>query len=438
VLQPRNEAASGAYHEVEEMMPRFFPSVLTTLLLGGLASAAELPTPKQITWTSETTGGAINGLVYLPPAAADKPLPAVVYQKNLSVERIGQETDEAIVSGLVNDGNLVLVLDYQHHEKAKSPTINADSLALRKAMTGKKSTLLSDYKVDGNHIFILAEGFRLARNVTFAKDGKRTLGMDIMYPAKPSRPVPLLLEFTCDNAERMGSGSLLFCHDTLVDGGQAAGFATAMADHPVAPPYKGLDNPMPDAFWWAKAAVLRAEDFARENGLMPSIGLIGFSRGGPFAAMLAANVGPMSVPPGPGGGDGDARRLGPTAVRAALIHGNRYDYLDLLPDDKMIPRFKKSWGEPTTQPLNWQLRGATNYLAKDPKFIAPMFLNTSRAESPDSQDGLAKFHTKLTELGVEHVYQVDDDQRGHQVTTDPNTLNKIYDFFHQHLKDVTK
>lgn len=419
-------------------MTRFSSVILATLLISRLAISAELPTPKQITWNSETTGGSVAGLVYAPANAADKPLPTVVYQKNLSVERIGQEPDDAILADLLKDGNLVLVLDYLHHDKAKSPTLNADSLALRKAMTGKKPTLLADYKVDGNHIFILAEGFRLARNVNFAQDGKRTLGMDIMYPAKPSRPVPLLLEFTCDNVERMGSGSLLFCHDTLIDGGQAAGFATAMADHPVAPPYKGLDNPMPDAFWRAKAAVLKAEDFARENGLTPTIGLIGFSRGGPFAAMLAANVGPMSVPPGPGGGDGDPPRLGPTAVRAALIHGNRYDYLDLLPDDKMVVRFKKSWGEPTTQPLNWQLRGAANYLAKDKQFIAPMFLNTSRAESPEYQDGLAKFHKKLTELGVEHVYQVDDDQRGHQVSTDPSTLTKIYDFFHQHLKDATK
>ena len=419
-------------------MFRTCATAVLTLLLTAACQAVDLPTPQKITWTSTTTQCALDGYVYTPQNAGEKPLAVVVYQKNLSVPRIGQEADEPIIADLLKDGSLVLVIDYMHYDKAKSPTINADSLALRNQMTGKKPTLLADKKVDANHIFLLAEGFRLARNVTFAQDGKRTLGMDIAYPSQPTKPVPMLLEFTCDNAERMGSGSILFCHDTLLDGGMAAGFAVAMADHPVAPPYKGLDDPMPEVFLRAKKAVLAAAAFAKEHDLAKPIGLIGFSRGGPIAAMLAANTGNGSVPPGPGGGDGEGPLTGPTDVRAALIHGNRYDYLDLLPTDtKMTARFKKSWGDPTTQPLNWQLRGASNYLAKDPKDVAPMFLNTSRAESPEYQDGLAKFHQRLTQLGVEHVYQVDDDTRGHQVSSKPETLSAIYEFFAKHLEGPT-
>ena len=42
---------------------------------------------------------------------------------------------------------------------------------------------------------------------------------------------------------------------------------------------------------------------------------------------------------------------------------------------------------------------------------------------------------RLTKLGVDHVYQVDPDGRGHRVATDPKTLAAIYAFFHQHLRD---
>lgn len=407
-------------------------SALFVLLTAASAFAKSTP----VEWESAALGRKISGELLEADMVGKKlPWPLVVYQKNLSVTRLGGETDDAIITDLMRGGCSVLVLDYGHDPKAVSPTLNADSLKLRADLAAKSPTLLPELKgqIDVNRIYLLAEGFRLA-HVDFATDGERTLGMDIAYPTKPAKPVPLLLEFTCDNVNRMGAASLLFCRDTLVDGGMYAGFAVAMADHPVAPPYKGLDNPMPEAFFRAKQAVLTAEDFAKDHGLASAIGVIGFSRGGPFAAMLAANTGEMSVPPGryceaPG------RIVGPTKVRAALVHGNRYDYLDLLPKDPMADRFKKSWGDPATQPQNWQLRGAANYLAKDKTNIAPMFLNTSAAESPEYRDGLAKFHERLTELGVEHVYQVDDDDRGHRVTTDPKTLTAIYDFFRKHLTE---
>ena len=119
-----------------------------------------------------------------------------------------------------------------------------------------------------------------------------------------------------------------------------------------------------------------------------------------------------------------------SAVQAALIHGNRYDYLDLLPTDPMLPRFAKAWGERDSNREKWAEHGAAYYLDKT---AAPMFLNTSDAESPEYRDGLAKFDKLLTDRGIEHEYQVDADGRGHRVSTDPKTLGRIYEFFHKHL-----
>ena len=264
----------------------------------------------------------------------------------------------------------------------------------------------------GSHpdrFFVLPDGYCLKQNVEFARDGDRVLAMDIMYPSKPAQPVPVLMEITCDNVNRMGSASLLFCRDTLLEGGAFAGFAVAMVDHPVRPPYKGIDDPMPESLDRMKAAVAKLRELSKELGTTDKIGAIGFSRGGPFAAMLA--------------GQGD--------VQAALVHGNRYDYLELIDNDPMLARFEKAWGKRDDNRERWAIHGASHYLTKN---ASPMFLNTSDAESPEYRYGLERFAALLKERNVEHVYQVDPDGRGHRVTTDPATLEKIYDFFHRHLK----
>jgi dienelactone hydrolase len=363
---------------------------------------------ENVKWRSQVTGTELSGVVS--GQTSDKPVATIVYLKNLSIPRIGQERDESIIGDFEKSGYIVLVLDYQHDPKAVSPQLNLDMLKLRTDIgDAKRRTLLTDYPVDVNRLYILCEGCRIKRDVEFARDGDRVLGMDIIYPSKPSKKVPVLMEITCDNKDRFGSFSLLFCHDTLVEGAAAAGFAAAMVDHPVPPPYKGIDDPMQQSIERMEAAVKMLRAQANELGTSDKVGAIGFSRGGPFAAVLAAK--------------GD--------VNAALIHGNRYDYLDLLPKDPMIPRFQKVWGKAADNKDKWAEHGASIYLTKN---SSPMFLNTSNAESPEYQDGLAKFDKRLTELGIEHVYQVDEDGRGHRVSTEPKTLGRIYEFFATYLK----
>src|SRR5205085_10549055 len=112
-----------------------------------------------------------------------------------------------------------------------------------------------------------------------------------------------------------------------------------------------------------------------------NIGVIGFSRGGPMAALLAATNGRMDL-------EGDVGDHDPSsAVQAALIHGNYYDYADLAPTDRMYPRFEKAWGKREADPKKWAAHGAMFYLTKD---APPMFLDTSDAESPELRAGLAK------------------------------------------------
>ncbi|WP_428937137.1 hypothetical protein [Fontivita pretiosa] len=388
---------------------------LVGLLLGSVSAAAEPKAAQTLNWTSRATEQDLIGSVHT-PADASSPVAVVVYLKNLSIPRLGTEPDASIIADLVESGHLVLVLDYANHSMARCPALNADLLKLRENIAGKDRTLLAGYNIDVNRLFILMEGFRLRRDVEFARDGDRVLGMDIIYPSRPARRVPVLMEITCDNVNRMGAYSLLYCRDTLLEGAQAAGFAAAMVDHPVRPPYKGLDDPMPQCIERMEAAVRTLRVMSDELGLSGRIGAIGFSRGGPFAAILACRG----------------------QVDAALVHGNRYDYLDLLAEDPMLTRFEKAWGPRQQNSLTWAMHGAVHYLPADPKDpavkrVAPMFLNTSNTESAEYRDGLAKLARRLRQLGIEHVYREDADGRGHRVSTDPQTLAEIYAFFHKHL-----
>jgi hypothetical protein len=368
---------------------------------------------ERITWQSPTLGAEISGRVLQPvEGRVDQPLPTVVYLANLSIPRLGRDGDDAIIEDLRRGGHLVLVLNYSRNPLAKSPNLHADLLKLRQDITdAKQKNLLTEHRVDVNRLYIIPEGFRLRRDVEFARDGQRVLAMDVIYPANPENPVPAVFEFSCDNANRMGSFSLLFCRDTLVEGAALAGFASAMADHPVAPPYKGLDDPMPEALKRAQSAASKLKSLREELPLTGKVGAMGFSRGGPFAAMLAATG----------------------TVDAALVHGNRYDYLALRGDDPMLARFSRAWGSVEANPDRWAVHGAVHYLPADARGVAPMFLNTSNTESPEYRDGLAKLAQRLAALGVEHVYKVDEDGRGHRVSTDSRTLAEIYAFFAKHL-----
>jgi dienelactone hydrolase len=393
--------------------------------------------PESLTWASAATGEVLPGRVYIPSRPAPAPTgggveegvwPAAVYLKNLSIPRLGRDADERIRDDLLKEGILVLELDYKRHPKAVGPGLQADVLKLRRELNDRK--LLAAHKVDLARVFVLAEGFRLKRGVEFARDGERVLAMDIMYPAHPAKPVPALMEITCDNVNRMGSGSLVFCHDTLLEGGMFAGFAVAMADHPVRPPYKGLDDPMPELIHRLKAAVRTLRAAGAELGLNGRIGVVGFSRGSNMAALLAATNGMKQLE-----GEGGPHAGVSSDVQAAMAHGGRFDYTRLRDDDPMLARFEKAWGKREADPERWARHGAVSYLLQNRERAAPMFLNTSDAEAPEFRDQLAGLAERLTEAGVEHVCKLDADGRGHRVSTDPKTLAAVYAFFTKHLGD---
>jgi hypothetical protein len=349
----------------------------------------------------------------------------VFYLQNLATPRAGTESDASILRGFHDTGYLVVTVDFAGHTNARMPFINRDLSKLRDDIYAKK--LLGDFNVDMAHVFIVPAGCRLKRDVVFFPDTNRVLAMDIIYPSKPKRPVGTVLEFSCDNKDRFGNFSLSVCSDTLLDGFATEGFAVAMADHPVASPYKGLD-PMPDCALKLKAAVrtLRAE--AGQLGLNGRIVPVGFSRGSGMALMLVTTAGRPEFE-----GAGDHHGVS-SEVQGAVVMSGRFTYLDLLPDDKMVPRYTKAWGERGSGLETWRAHGALDYL--NHKLSIPLFLTINCTESPDALHQMDVLRKRLDELHSPYTFLLDQEPRGHKVVLDPHILSEMQRYVRARLDPV--
>jgi acetyl esterase/lipase len=397
------------------MRPLAFACLLFTL--GPLGAAGAV-------WTSPLLGKDLQLDLREPEPAAPAgkhPRPVVLYLTGLAAPRAGTEGDETIIRDLRADGCLVAVLDYAGDPRARMPGLARDLVALRSQLQHR--TLLAGRDPDLAHVFIVPAGCRLKRDVPYYRDAGRTLAMDIIYPARPAHPVGAVLEFSCDNANRLGNFSLDFCTDTLLPGAAAEGYAVAMADHPVAAPYAGFDA-MPDCAWKAKAAVrtLRAEGAAL--GLSGRIVPAGFSRGSGMALLLATTAG---HPEFDGRGEHPA---GDSSVQGAIVMSGRFTYLDLLPADRMIARYNQAWGERAGHEEVWRAHGALDYLAGP---AVPLFLTINAAESPDALHQMEVLRRRLTALGSPFTYQPEPESRGHRMPLASGVLEPLFRYLQGQL-----
>jgi hypothetical protein len=349
-------------------------------------------------------------------------LPVVFYLQNLAAPRAGTEGDASILRNFHDAGFLLVTVDFAKRTNARVPFINRDLARLREDVRAKK--VLKDFNVDGAHIFIVPEGCRLKRDVVFYSDTNRVLAMDIIYPSQPKRAVGTVLEFSCDNKDRYGNFSLTFCSDTMMDAFATAGFAVAMADHPVAPPYKGLDA-MPDSAWKIKAAVRTLRVEGEKLGLNGKIVPVGFSRGSGMALMLVTTAGLAEF-------EDHGENTGVSSdVQGAVVMSGRFTYLDLLPDDKMVPRYNVAWGDRENHLDVWRKHGALDYLSGAAK--VPLFLTINCTESPDALHQMEVLRKRLEASGSKFEFHMDNEPRGHKVTLVPEILEAMRDYVRRQL-----
>src|ERR1035437_1030533 len=282
-------------------------------------------------WTSTVTGG---NIVYT-LTDAGTPLKdftgknlTVVYLENLGIRKIGQNTNTTDVIWLLSKGYRVIELNYSNNVNAVTPTINADIIAINKAIYAGSfcgSTTCSQYKS-----YVLFEGYRISRDVSYFKDDPTvynyitqyttgdSLHMDIIYPANASVPVPVVLSFSYSNSyptydgtkltdankdQRLNLGNTLAgFNDSFLEGAPANGIAWAIADHPKYCPW-GNGKPLnstnnkayasyetnPDAAQKVKSAVRTLRTLGTGLGLSGKIGIYGFSRGSTAGSMAVGD-----------------------------------------------------------------------------------------------------------------------------------------------------
>lgn len=357
------------------------------------------------------------------PASSASAVGVVFYFKNLAAGRVGTESDDAILADFSRDGLLCVEVDYANDPRSTARRLTQDLARLRADVSSRR--ILGDRRIDPAHVYIVPAGCRIARDVVFYRNESRTWAMDIIYPSRPKTPTPVVLEFSCDNENRMGNNSLVACSDTLLDGLATEGFAVAMADHPVPAPYKGLD-PMPDSAWKIKAAVRTLRAQREQLGLSGKIGAAGFSRGSGMALMLVTTEGVDEF-------ENHGEHVGESSsVQAAVVLSGRFTYLDLLPNDKMISRYTAAWGERESHLDVWRKHGALDYLQSTPKI--PLFLSINASEGVEAQHQMKALRRRLAELGADETFIMERQPRGHKVPLDPVVLQAMTDYLKTQLR----
>lgn len=423
-------------------------------------------------WTSTVTGGTI---VY---TTTDPTTPVkdfsgsyvtVVYMENLGFTKLGRNTNATDVAWLLSKGYRVIELNYLNNIKAITPTINSDIIAINTALNAGSFCGLSTcskYKS-----YILFEGYRIARDVSYFKDDPTvynvatqytvgdSLHMDIIYPANTSVAVPVVLSFSYSNSypnydgtlakltdvykdQRMNLGNTLAgFNDSFLEGAPANGIAWAIADHPKyctwgnGKPVGGANKTYasyetnPDAAQKVKSAVRTLRALGTGLGLSGKIGIYGFSRGS-TAGSLA--VGDRTV----ANFENVGLNIGTSDdVQVAALGSGVFDYTQIYNTAEsdignLTTNCPLAWGTLASNLALWQSQGAA-YLAQT-SATAPVIFFYNTDDASYYQDQIAQFKTKLNGLGVPTA-TITNYGTGHAVPQTSASLTTVYNFFNKYL-----
>ncbi|MDT3403802.1 alpha/beta hydrolase family protein [Mucilaginibacter terrae] len=395
----------------------------------------------------------------------------VVYLENLNLKNAGRNSNQANVAWLLAQGYRVIELNYAGDKRTVSPVINQDIMAINKAIANGSFCGYKDCSHEQS--YVLFEGYRIVRNVPYFKDDPTVynspieykegvyLKMDIVYPANPAKPVPVILSFSYSNSYATYNGgkkaltdehknqrlkleySLAAFNDSFLEGAPANGMAWAIADHPKycqwgkGKPVNGREDTYksyqtnPDAARKVRSAVRTLRKMDKELGLSGKIGIYGFSRGS-TAGSLA--VGDRSVE----GIDTAGFNTGTSAkVQAAALGPGVFDYTQIYNilndgDGNLETRCVWAWGELDKNYALWRSMGSA-YLVQSSASPVMFFHNTD--DDYYYQDQIAHFKARLDSLHVP-VSTMVNYGNGHSVPQTPESLNQLYRFFSKYLKPL--
>lgn len=412
------------------------------------------------TWKSTTTGTMLNYKTTEsknPLKDTKGKLMTIVYLENLACEKIGQNSNAEDVAWLVNEGYRVIEIDYAGNEKAVSPTINQDIIAINDALNTGEFCGCSNISTD--RAYVLFEGYKIARNVGYYMDDPKvynlpdnytkpdSLYMDIVYPANPSKAVPTLLSFSYSNSyhgnehKRMFLGyTLAMFDDSVQEGAPARGMAWAIADHPkycdwgngkyAGGPNKSLGSVeiATDAARKLKAAVRTLRHVGKQLGLGNDVALYGFSRGS-----TAASLG-IGDKPFDSWTNKDRCKYADESsdVQVAVLGPGVFDYSKMPEGSNEYKRMMAYCDAFKSQPAEENYGGALAIGST----AAPCFLFYNHNDEAYYDTQVQNLITIFKAKGVEYEL-LTDYGTGHAVPQKTEDLAKVYDFLCKHTSSST-
>ena len=427
-------------------------------------------------WNSQTTGTAISYTASKPTgtAATDqsgKPM-TVVYLENLGFENNSQVGNAENVAWLRQQGYQVIELDYGHSDKAVSPALNKDIIAINSSLQNGK---FCGQNCSSWRSYILMEGYRISRDIAYYHDDptvynypdayKTTAGdslyLDLVYPADPATAVPILVTFSYSNSFATASDGRLTAankhkrmylpyfwgafKDSFVEGASAVGFAWAVCDHPKycdwgQGKYTGGGNKSlgaievnPDAARKVKSAIRTVRGMGRTLGFGGGdVVVTGFSRGSTAAALAVGDGWTDAYEDASRGRYADES----SAVQCAVLGPGMFDYEHALTSSNEYTRMS-AFVSATECP--WEQQGALATIQTGASAPTLFFYNTDDFYADKDKDPQGLYATqaqlmkaRLDDLGVT-TELLTGYSTGHAVPQKEEDLQQMYDFMLRHV-----
>ncbi|MGJ5640804.1 alpha/beta hydrolase family protein [Formosa sp. S-31] len=393
----------------------------------------------------------------------------IVYLEHLAIKNLSGFSNTENKNWLLKQGYRIITLDYKNHPKTVSPLINQDITAINQELAnGKFLTTLqcSNYKS-----YILFEGYRIARDIDYFKDNPEVyntpaeykagdmLHMDIIYPANPSHPVPVVLSFSYSNSyafydknlNRLSdAGKDLRLHlpytlagfkDSILEGAPASGIAWVIADHPKYCPWgsgKPVNGPNdayksfesnPDTAQKVKSAIRTLRTKGAMLGLSGQIGIYGFSRGSTAGSMALGTKSVLEV------NQAGFYQNTDDQIQAAILGPGVFDYTIIYNtlndgDKNLEQRCPLVWGNLKQNYKLWKTMGS-EYLIESSK-TPPVLLFYNTTDDAYYGEQITHLRVKLDRLNITNTL-LKDYGKGHSVPQTPEDLKILYNFLKAHL-----
>lgn len=423
-------------------------------------------------WSSTVTGTSLDYTASSPTGTAakdgnGKPM-TVVYLENLGFQKIGRNSNADDVAWLRSQGYQVVELDYAHHERAVSPGLNKDIIAINSSLQSGK---FCGQTCSPSRSYILMEGYRLCRDIAYYLDDPKvynypdsyantagdSLYLDLVYPANPAEPVPVLVTFSYSNSYATNKHQRMYLpyfwgafNDSFVEGASAVGFAWAVCDHPKycdwgQGKYTGGTNKSlaaievnPDAVRKVKSAIRTVRGVGRSLGLNGDVAVTGFSRGSTAAALAVGDGQVEAFEDASRGRFAEESSL----VQCALLGPGMFDYEHALSTANEYTRMKTYvQATPTT---SWEQQGALATIVGSGSAPTLFFHNTNDfyADKNKNSQGLYATQAALMKARLDEVGVVTETltgySTGHAVPQDEADLLRLYDFLQHHTPTATR